>query len=55
MTFVTSKIAWEKAAACAKGAEESFDEELRLLYERLRDRWIQVAHSCEFEEVLEER
>jgi hypothetical protein len=48
--YLTSEVAWEKAAACAKRAEESFDDEARVLFERLRDRWIDVAQKFEFEE-----
>jgi hypothetical protein len=54
MTIVTSEVAWSAAAACAKNAEEAFDDELRILYERLRDRWIRVARQCDFEDVLQE-
>ena len=54
MTFVTSAVASEKAAACSKRAEESFDDEARALFERLRDRWIRVAHQCGFEDQLQD-
>ena len=54
MTFVTSAVAWERAAACAKRAEESFDDEVRVLFERLRDRWVRVAQQCDFEDALQD-
>ena len=47
---LTAKEAWSKAAAFATRAEESFDDEMRILYERLRDRWISIANKFEFEE-----
>jgi hypothetical protein len=47
---LTSDEAWKKAAACAKQAEDSFDDETRILFERLRDRWITLAQRLEFED-----
>jgi hypothetical protein len=42
-----SKEAWAKAADCAARAEETIDEQMRLLFIRLRDSWIRVANNCE--------
>jgi hypothetical protein len=42
-----SKEAWAKAADCAVRAEETIDEQMRLLFIRLRDSWIRVANNCE--------
>jgi hypothetical protein len=42
-----SKDAWAKAADCAARAEETIDEQMRLLFIRLRDSWIRVANNCE--------
>ena len=50
MAFITSEVAWEKAAACAKKAEDSFDDEATEMFERLRDRWITLAQKFEMED-----
>ena len=42
-----SKDAWAKAADCAARAEETIDEQMRILLIRLRDSWIRVANNCE--------
>ena len=42
-----SKDAWAKAADCAVRAEETIDEQMRILLIRLRDSWIRVANNCE--------
>jgi hypothetical protein len=42
-----SKEAWAKAADCAARAEETIDEQMRILFIRLRDSWIRVANNCE--------
>jgi len=43
-----SEEARAKAADCAARAEETADEQTRLLFCRLRDSWIRVANHCEF-------
>ena len=45
--------AWAKAAEYAAGAEETVDEQARILFNKLRDSWIRVAHNCEFIEAVE--
>jgi hypothetical protein len=35
---------WEKAAECARRAEEATDKETRELFIRFRDRWINAAN-----------
>ena len=50
MAFITSEVAWEKAAACAKKAEDSFDDKATEMFERLRDRWISLAQQFEMED-----
>jgi hypothetical protein len=47
---LTSEAARERAAACASKAEECFDDDARILFERLRDRWIALAQKFELEE-----
>jgi len=42
-----SKDAWAKAADCAARAEETIDEQMRILFIRLRNSWIRVANNCE--------
>ena len=48
-----STEAWAKAAECAARAEETADEQARILLSKLRDSWIRVAHNCEFIETVE--
>lgn len=51
---MTSDAAWERAAACAKKAEDSFDDQARVLFELLRDRWIAIAKRWEWEDLQRE-
>ena len=48
-----SAEAWAKAADYASRAEETLDDQARILFGKLRDSWIRVAHNCEFTEVPE--
>jgi hypothetical protein len=52
-TIMRSTEAWAKAAECAAQAEETADEQARILLSKLRDSWIRVAHNCEFIETVE--
>jgi hypothetical protein len=47
MIFVTTEEAWKEAAKCTEKAEEAFDEEIRGLFLRLRDKWIDIARRAE--------
>ena len=40
--------AWQKAADCARRAEQTYDPTVRDLYRRMGDSWIAVANRCEF-------
>jgi hypothetical protein len=47
MIFVTTEDAWKEAAKCSEKAEQAFDEEIRQLFLRLRDKWIDIAKKAE--------
>lgn len=52
MYFKTSSLeALEQAHACSAKAEDSADAETRHLFERLRDRWLNIAQHFELEEL----
>jgi hypothetical protein len=50
MIFVTTEDAWKEAAKCMEKAEEALDEEVRRLFLRLRDKWIDIAKKAELAE-----
>jgi hypothetical protein len=50
MIFVTTEDAWKEAAKCSEKAEQAFDEEIRHLFLRLRDKWIDIAKKSELAE-----
>jgi hypothetical protein len=50
MIFVTTEDARKEAAKCMEKAEEALDEEVRRLFLRLRDKWIDIAKKAELAE-----
>jgi hypothetical protein len=52
MISVTTQEAREEAAKCSKKAEQALDEEIRRLFLRLRDKWIDIAQKTEATERL---
>jgi hypothetical protein len=51
MYLLTREEAWKRAADCAARAEVAFDDETRLLFLRMRDRWLSVANNPELFDV----
>ena len=45
MFLLTKEEAWKKAADCAAEADVAFDEGTRLLFLRMRDRWLRIANN----------
>jgi hypothetical protein len=45
MFLLTREEAWKKAADCAAEADVAFDEGTRLLFLRMRDRWLRIANN----------
>jgi hypothetical protein len=45
MSLLTREEAWQRAADCAARADVAFDEDTRLLFLRLRDRWLRIANN----------
>ena len=52
MSELTSEWALAKAAGCAQQAAEAFDDDARVIFELLHDRWISLATRFELEDVL---
>ena len=52
MSDLTSEWALAKAAGCARQAEDAFDDDARVMFELLHDRWISFANRFELEDVL---
>jgi hypothetical protein len=50
MIFLTTEDAWKEAAKCTEKAEQALDEEIRRLFLRLRDKWIDFARKAELNE-----
>jgi hypothetical protein len=42
--------AWEKAAACEKHAQRTFDARLKALFLKFRDSWIRIGNEAQFDE-----
>jgi hypothetical protein len=58
MYFVGRERAWHIARDWALKAEDASDHEIRELFERLRDKWIDIANKCELvdsEEIMGNR
>ena len=47
MSLLTREEAWQRAADCAARADVAFDEDTRLLFLRMRDRWLRIANNPE--------
>jgi hypothetical protein len=47
MSLLTREEAWKRAADCAARADVAFDEDTRLLFLRMRDRWLRIASNPE--------
>ena len=47
MYFVGRERAWRIARDWALKADDASDHEIRELFERLRDKWIDIANKCE--------
>jgi len=47
MSLLTREEAWKRAADCAARADVAFDEDTRLLFLRIRDRWLRIANNPE--------
>ena len=47
MYLLTREEAWQRAADCAARADDAFDEGTRLLFLRMRDRWMRIANIPE--------
>jgi hypothetical protein len=52
MISVTTQEVREEAARCSEKAEQALDEEIRRLFLRLRDKWIDIAQKNEARERL---
>ena len=51
MFLLTKEDAWKKAADCAAEADVAFVEGTRLLFLRMRDRWLRIADNPSIFEV----
>ena len=51
MFLLTREDAWKRAADCAAQADVAFDQGTRLLFLRMRDRWLRIANIPEMFEV----
>jgi hypothetical protein len=51
MYLLTREEAWKKAADCAAHADVAFDQDTRLLFLRMRDRWLRIANIPEMFEL----
>lgn len=51
MFLLTKEEAWKRAAECAAQADVAFDPGTRLLFLRMRDRWLRIANIPEMFEV----
>jgi hypothetical protein len=51
MFLLTREEAWKRAADCAAQADVAFDQGTRLLFLRMRDRWLRIANIPEMFEV----
>jgi hypothetical protein len=51
MFLLTREDAWKRAADCAAQADVAFDQATRLLFLRMRDRWLRIANIPEMFEV----
>jgi len=51
MFLLTREEAWKRAADCAAQADVAFDQDTRLLFLRMRDRWLRIANIPEMFEV----
>ena len=47
MFFLTTDDAWEKAKDYALRAHEAFDGDCKIVFERLRDIWTNIANARE--------
>ena len=45
MISVTTEEARKEAAKCTEKADQALDEEIRRLFLRLRDKWIDIAQK----------
>jgi hypothetical protein len=52
MPLLTREEAWKRAADCAARAEIAFDADTRLLFLRMRDRWLRIANNSELFEPI---
>jgi hypothetical protein len=51
MYLLTKEEAWKRAADCAARADVACDEGTRLLFLRMRDRWMRIANLPDMLEV----